>query len=533
MKTILSICAIFEVGGSFRFSKIAALAASVTIGLMCSFASAQQPYDFFWSVEELGSGNVVNEDLLLDIPVGESRTINLYYTTDGPSQSELQFGGGLEVTSSAPGIIQFDAAETFDFDIVVAGVTVGQRWESDEGVGHVGPANIMGDFIDMFDFFTVLGDGIVNANTGPMFVDNGYDADADAFLIGSIELTGLICGLTELQTVVGSPISLTNDGFNALVPDFGAVTITVVNPFDLQDGLLTILGTDDDDVIEVSSMGDSIVVELNGDSEEFVGVNEILIDSGDGDDEISVNAFIRSTIFGGDGNDIIAGGPSADTIFGGNGMDDIHGMGGPDDLYGNSDIDTTDTNQNILYGGDGNDLIVGTDRNDMLDGGRGSDEIYGLRGGDLINSFHGNDFVDAGPGNDEVRAGLGNDEVLGGPGNDLIFGHSGADILSGGSGSDQISGGLNNDTITGNSGLDVLHGNEGVDTISGGDGSDDLFGGTENDILQGNSGNDRLFGQAGDDILQGGAGNDSFNGGGGTDTGVDNGESGEISIENT
>ena len=78
---------------------------------VCNHATAQQPFDFFWSSEDLGSGNIVNDDLVIDLLPGDSQILNLYYTTDGPAQSELGVGGGLDIQTSSSGNVAFDAGE--------------------------------------------------------------------------------------------------------------------------------------------------------------------------------------------------------------------------------------------------------------------------------------------------------------------------------------------------------------------------------------------------------------------------------------
>ena len=88
---------------------ISSLAVALAICWSTNFASAQQPFDFFWSTDLPGSGLVVNQHLDVGLVLGETQMLHLYYTTDGPSQSELRFGGGLEIFTSQTGTIRFDA----------------------------------------------------------------------------------------------------------------------------------------------------------------------------------------------------------------------------------------------------------------------------------------------------------------------------------------------------------------------------------------------------------------------------------------
>ena len=499
----------------------------------------QQPFDFFWSAEDLGSGNIVNEDLEIILLQGESQTINFYYTTDGPAQSELRVGGGLDIQTSDAGTIQFDDGETFEFDILLENngrmIPVDERWATSDGFGLTGTANIAADFIDNFDFFTILGSGIVNANKGPVFFDAGYDFDSDAFLIGSISFTALEIGSTNIVTSVDAITSLTNDGFVPLAVEFANVTVHVVPQFELADGVLTVFGTNDDDEIEVSVARETTTVVINGQQQHFAGVTEIVIDSRNGNDQVDANVNYPATIQGGNGNDVLSGGSSPDNIEGGSGNDEIDGRGGADLLNGGS-------GRNTISGGNGPDTILGGSGVDIVFGGAGADVIMTFGGSDVITAGSGNDEIDAGDGADEILGGAGNDLINAGAGNDIVNGGSGQDEINGGNGSDELSGGRasdviqggdGNDIINGNDGLDELNGGPGADQISGGRGSDTISGGSGNDDLSGQSGNDTIKGNGGDDVLTGGIGNDLLDGGSGNDTAVDDGEQGEISIENS
>lgn len=119
-------------------------------------------------------------------------------------------------------------------------------------------------------------------------------------------------------------------------------------------------------------------------------LRDILVDMGHGNDLVDLtNAGLRTTVFGGDGNDDIRGtdfadplnGDSSDTIDGGGGNDYIDGGLGEDNLTGAAGADS-------LYGGGGDDLLnavnADTDTANSCDmspsGGTGTpgtaDEIY-------------------------------------------------------------------------------------------------------------------------------------------------------------
>ena len=143
--------------------------------------------------------------------------------------------------------------------------------------------------------------------------------------------------------------------------------------------------------------------------------------------------------------------------------------------------------------------------------------INGLSGNDTI-TFTADCFQSV-----TVNAGLGDDTVT-------LFGRGDFTVSAGG-GADVITGGAGNDTLLGGLGDDLISGGTGNDVINGGGGNDEVIGGIGDDDLQGAGGDDELLGGRGDDLLTGESGADLLNGGSGFDTACDNGEAGEISIE--
>ena len=81
--------------------------AVAAIVFSANLASAQG--DFFWSTELPGSG-VVNQDLDLDVMLGDTTDIYLYWSTSGPLNSQLRVGAGLEIATSQSGIVSFESA---------------------------------------------------------------------------------------------------------------------------------------------------------------------------------------------------------------------------------------------------------------------------------------------------------------------------------------------------------------------------------------------------------------------------------------
>lgn len=87
-----------------------------------------------------------------------------------------------------------------------------------------------------------------------------------------------------------------------------------------------------------------------------------------GNDHFTNNTCLRTTAFGGDGDDVLIGGCGNDYLNGGNGNDYLFGRYGNDKLAGEAGQDT-------MYGGDGNDI---------LNGGTGRDRLFGEAGNDTL-----------------------------------------------------------------------------------------------------------------------------------------------------
>lgn len=68
--------------------------------------------------------------------------------------------------------------------------------------------------------------------------------------------------------------------------------------------------------------------------------------------------------------------------------------------------------RSTIYGGDGNDFLFGSGVGDSLYGGAGNDFLFGLMGDDLL---------DGGDGNDWLFGGLGTDTLTGGSGKKRMF----------------------------------------------------------------------------------------------------------------
>jgi Ca2+-binding RTX toxin-like protein len=157
----------------------------------------------------------------------------------------------------------------------------------------------------------------------------------------------------------------------------------------LQNGLLTVDGTNADDKITLRLQAATVQVDFGDDgtpdfSFSSADVNAIDVNAGNGDDTVRVDetngAFtIPTTIDGGNGNDNLAGGSGDDTLVGGNGDDILNGGVGTDTLQGGNGNDTIDGNRgnDPEFGGNGDDTFI-------WNPGEGSDTIEGQNGNDTL-----------------------------------------------------------------------------------------------------------------------------------------------------
>jgi Ca2+-binding RTX toxin-like protein len=328
---------------------------------------------------------------------------------------------------------------------------------------------------------------------------------------------------------------------------------------DLLDG-----GAGNDRIVEIGDGGFTMTnTSLVGDGTDVIANTEHAnLTAGAGNDTIDLTGFtnnIQSTLYGGEGNDLVLGSDGIEVVLGEGGNDTLIGNGANDTLLGSAGKD-------VLNGGDGNDFLRGQGASgDKLTGGLGDDILDGGAGGDFITETGDVDFVLT----DGSLTGLGNDTIMnteivtlngGASANTIdaaassavtfLNGFGGDDVITGGSSADFVNGGDGNDVISTGAGEDMIDGGAGDDTIDGGADTDlinitgdgtlsltdssstgagnDTFSNIEEAGLNGGAGNDvldagastlRVFlsGNAGDDVLISGQGNDVLNGGDGND----------------
>ena len=162
------------------------------------------------------------------------------------------------------------------------------------------------------------------------------------------------------------------------------------------------------DYLDADAAGSTI--NISGD---FIGGNTIFLETGDGNDVISIpGVMVPTHIRTRGGDDDVTGGMAEDDIDGGSGVDFLRGGPGNDTLIAGLGVGDE------LHGGDDNDKLFGSDQGsetdpdfadavrfgDVLDGGNGDDQIFALGGADLILGGAGNDWINAGTGSDSVTS---------------------------------------------------------------------------------------------------------------------------------
>lgn len=162
-----------------------------------SVSSVNAQGDFFFTFAQ----GDANADQSMDFEVGDMGQLWIYWSTNGPADSDLSVGAFLDITSSNSGVIEFTAAETFDYDLLVGGNPSGLTRLNDEGIGAV---PVTPDFIDELAGFTVTGGGILEANNGSgVFTDAGFTASNDGFEFGLVNFNVIGEGTTDITATGG------------------------------------------------------------------------------------------------------------------------------------------------------------------------------------------------------------------------------------------------------------------------------------------------------------------------------------------
>ena len=371
------------------------------------------------------------------------------------------------------------------------------------------------DFVgaEVVKTLTIQINGSKQTITGNLSVDLGAGT-----VSGSISQLQVELGTTK-TTLKGNLVLSGDFNVGGTVKEIsvvkGANTITMTGlaiPYSTLDGVST--ARDLFTVVGAAMAGHDTITYTNNSS---VGMT---VNSGAGNDRITINGPNGDTLNGGAGNDTLNGGAGNDKLNGGAGDDTLNGGTGNDTMAGGTGNDTyvVDTLTDIVIelAGQGTDLIQSAISYSLVDtdgaGTKGGNvENLRLMGGANINGT-GNAL------NNVLYANAGNNVLNGGAGTDTVSYQYATKAVTaslavstaqatGGSGSDRF---VSIENLTGSTYDDTLTGNGGANVLDGGAGHDKLNGGGSNDRLNGGAGNDTLNGGTGNDILTGGIGKDSF-----------------------
>lgn len=172
---------------------------SLVLAIVAMSVSSVSAQNFFWSDAGFENG-AVNGDLTIDTLANPTGTVYLFYADNGQNITE---GLDLDFSWTADDVVEFTAAETFDFDITLGakGPALNDRWGDSFGpASDVTPNSVTG----FLTVNVVNGTGIQGANIpgvldgGLDFVDQGYDTTANAFLVGSLSYNALTGDETSL-----------------------------------------------------------------------------------------------------------------------------------------------------------------------------------------------------------------------------------------------------------------------------------------------------------------------------------------------
>jgi Ca2+-binding RTX toxin-like protein len=174
-------------------------------------------------------------------------------------------------------------------------------------------------------------------------------------------------------------------------------------------------------------------------------INDVVIDAGSGDDDVTAGSVGRVTVTGAEGDDTLR--------VNANGLGIASGGRGADRVLGTS-------GGNQLTGGEGADLVTNRQRfgSSLLDGGDGADRLVGTGGATLLGG-NGGDILVARNDGETLDGGAGADLFASQAGGSTITGGAGADVISAADGSGLA------DTIDCGGGFDVVWADEG-DTVA-------------------------------------------------------------------
>jgi len=339
-------------------------------------------------------------------------------------------------------------------------------------------------------------------------------------------------------------------------------------------GTVIVNATSAGDSIQLTASLTQITVMMNGASLQFrrTLVKRLYVSAFEGNDVVSNNVPLNSTILGGDGSDWLHGGPGFDSIDGGAGDDTVNGGAGNDNFAGGPGNDLLEYGdrtggfnfvlEHVTPGPPEESVLIGAIHVFRNDGesDNSTDLFESIGGTEFADTFESGGVSSAQPitlwgrgGADrfgrtsDIQAlveegGAGNDEfdgyvtgmvpgvsrpttLIGGSGDDVFTLVETPALISGGSGSDTV----RRDELAPvtvidlNQYVSIENASGHLITVIGTNGPNRLIQTSEpfqvgTATLLGNDGDDTIVGGPGPDSIDGGAGDDSIIGGGGLDT---------------
>jgi Ca2+-binding RTX toxin-like protein len=217
------------------------------------------------------------------------------------------------------------------------------------------------------------------------------------------------------QNADGNGDGVVDDVLLGSVPRLGNGTFTVMRV----NGRVVVDTGDGDDQVSVVNVPGGVRITVNGVSQVITGAeaSSIILRLGGGNDSIEVDTDVdvHFTLEGQDGSDVLEAGAGNDTIYGGEGRDYVDGFSGDDVLDGGDGHD-------VIYAGDGNDTVSGGSGVDYLEGGAGDDTLLGGRDHDILSGGDGADRLDGQAGGDVIYTGAGSDRATDHQGSNTIYG---------------------------------------------------------------------------------------------------------------
>lgn len=192
------------------------------------------------------------------------------------------------------------------------------------------------------------GDGGTDTVRGRSGADMLFGSSGNDELYGGADVDHLSGGSDIDYSVLGDQGEL----YDSIELRDGGTSMAM---YDVEDGILYIVGDDGNDVIAVHDFGTIIRAVVNSEivyEADAAILNGMDINGLGGHDEISNNTSLRSTIRGGGGDDMLRGGSNDDVMYGESGRDRVFGQDGDDMLDGGS-------NNDAVFGGWGVNLATG------------------------------------------------------------------------------------------------------------------------------------------------------------------------------